>query len=212
MRLSGRSLVTSSSAHLRLRHAAEWLCRRLSSERVLVIGATLDGPSELLRNVATGVPASFGWERITLTRLAGLVAAKALRERELSPLSPLGVEAVCARLVHQLGARQELGRFQPVWRQPGLARALARTLQEVRNARARPTQDLGRILDAYEAELLCAKLADRSGRRDRLPDSAKATSLQTGCGSPGTISPPFRPSSAHACPRPRHFASRGDPA
>ena len=162
MQLSSRSLVTSSSAHVRLRHAAEWLCRRPSSERVLVIGTTLDGPSELLREVATRVPASFGWERITLARLAGLVAAKALRDRELSPLSPLGVEAVCARLVHQLGARQELGRFQPVWKQPGLARALARTLQEVRLARARPAQDLGRILDAYEAELLCAKLADRA--------------------------------------------------
>jgi ATP-dependent helicase/nuclease subunit B len=129
---------------------------------VLVVGATLDAASELLREVATRVPAAFGWERITLVRVAGLAAAKALREKELSPLSPLGVEAVCARLVHQLGAKGELGRFQPVWKQPGLARALARTLAELRLAAARPGGDLGRLLKAYEAELARGNLADRA--------------------------------------------------
>ena len=47
-------------------------------------------------------------------------------------------------------------------RQPGLARALAQTLQEVRLAGARPAGDLGRLLEAYEAELARAKLADRA--------------------------------------------------
>jgi CRISPR/Cas system-associated exonuclease Cas4 (RecB family) len=145
-----------------LRRAADWLAQRPTSERVLVVGATLDAASELLREVAGRVPAAFGWERMTLGRLAALAAAKALRDRALSPLSPLGVEAVCARLVHQLGAKDELGRFQPVWKQPGLARALARTLQELRLATARPGGDLGRLLQAYEAELGRANLADRA--------------------------------------------------
>ena len=127
-----------------------------------MVGATLDAASELLRVVAARVPAAFGWERLTLGRLAALAASRALRERELSPLSPLGVEAVCARLVHQLGAKDQLGRFQPVWKQPGLARALARTLQELRLATARPGGDVGRLLEAYEAELARANLADRA--------------------------------------------------
>ncbi len=127
-----------------------------------MVGATLDAASELLREVATRVPAAFGWERITFGRLAALAAGKALREQGLSPLSPLGVEAVCARLVHQLGGKGELGRFQPVWKQPGLARALARTLQELRLAAARPGGDLGRLLKAYEADLARANLADRA--------------------------------------------------
>src|SRR6266851_3943081 len=157
-----RTLVTSCSASARLRRAAEWLAQRPTSERVLVVGATLDAASELLREVATRVPAAFGWERITFGRLAALAAGKALREQGLSPLSPLGVEAVCARLVHQLGGKGELGRFQPVWKQPGLARALARTLQELRLAAARPGGDLGRLLKAYEADLARANLADRA--------------------------------------------------
>jgi CRISPR/Cas system-associated exonuclease Cas4 (RecB family) len=145
-----------------LRRASDWLAQRPTSERVLVVGATLDAASELLREIASRVPAAFGWERITFGRLAAVAAAKPLREQGLSPLSPLGVEAVCARLVHQLGGKGELGRFQPVWKQPGLARALARTLQELRLAAARPGGDLGRLLKAYETDLARANLADRA--------------------------------------------------
>jgi len=55
-----------------------------------------------------------------------------------------------------------LGRFQPLAEQPGLARALSRTLQELRLASAKPGGDLGRILAEYAAELAAAKLADRA--------------------------------------------------
>src|SRR5262249_8940017 len=72
------------------------------------------------------------------------------------------IEALCARVVHRLGIEGALGRFQPVAQQPGLARALAKTLQEVRLSGARPTGDLGRLLEAYEAELSRAQLADRA--------------------------------------------------
>jgi len=162
MKFERRTLVTSSGAHVRLKRAAEWLAARGTSERVLVIGASLDAASELLREVAARVPAAFGWERLTLGRLAALCAAPALRERELSPLSPLGVEAVCARIVHELGQRGRLGRYQPLSRQPGLARAVSRTLQELGLAGARPKGDLGSLLAAYEAELSRARLADRA--------------------------------------------------
>jgi CRISPR/Cas system-associated exonuclease Cas4 (RecB family) len=162
MGLSVRTLVASSSAQVRLLRAVDWLAGRATSESVLIIGASLDAASELLRNVASHVPAAFGWERITLGRLAALVAGKSLYDRGLSPLSPLGAEAVCTRLIYQLGAQGNLGRLQPIWRQPGLPQALSRTLQELRLAESRPSGDLAKLLEAYEAELLQAGLADRA--------------------------------------------------
>src|SRR5262249_28678452 len=93
-------------------------------------------------------------------RRRGQGAFRAVAERGLSPLSPLGVEAVCARVVHQL--RGKLGRLDAVAQQPGLPRALARSLQELRMAGARPPGDLGQALEAYEGELRRAALADRA--------------------------------------------------
>ena len=159
-RLPGvKELLTSSGAQARLQRAQDWLCRR---ERALVIGATLESASEMVRAAALRVPAAFGWQRMTLARLAALLASRELSARGVSPLSPLGVEAVCARVVHQLGRDGALGRFQPVAQQPGLARALARSLQEARLAGARPAGDLGRLLEAYQGELLRGHLADRA--------------------------------------------------
>ncbi|TMA29803.1 MAG: Dna2/Cas4 domain-containing protein [Deltaproteobacteria bacterium] len=155
-----KELFTSASAAARLERAAEWLARRRKAEQVLVIGATAEAASELVRQVAQ--PAAFGWRRLTLGRLAALSAAEALARRGLSPLSSLGLEALCARVVHQMGRANQLGRFQPIAAQPGLARALARTLVELRMAGARPEGDLGRILDEYQALLAEKQLADRA--------------------------------------------------
>ena len=155
-----KELCTSAGAQARLSRAAQWLAQRGRAERVLVVGASAESAAELVREAAQ--PAAFGWQRLTLGRLAALAAADALAERGLSPLSSLGLEAVCARVVHQMGRAGTLGRFQPVAAQPGLARALSRTLVELRMAGARPQGDLGQILDAYEAELARARLADRA--------------------------------------------------
>ncbi|HZR07796.1 MAG TPA: PD-(D/E)XK nuclease family protein [Myxococcales bacterium] len=155
-----RQLLTSAASWPRLEAAQEWLRGRAPGSRALVVGATQDAASELVRAAALASGAAFGWQRFTLGRLAAVVAADALAARGLSPLSALGVEAVCARVVHQL--KGNLGRFQPVADQPGLPRALLRTIQESRLAGARPGGDLGRILDAYEAELRRAGLADRA--------------------------------------------------
>ncbi|MFN2549918.1 MAG: PD-(D/E)XK nuclease family protein [Myxococcales bacterium] len=152
-------LLTSAGADARLVRALDWLAPR---SRALIVGATQEAAADLAREAAQRVKASFGWHRFTLGRLAAVVAADALAARGLSPLSPLGIEAVCARVVHQLGHAGELGKFQAVAQQPGLGRALAQTLQEVRLAGARPAGDLGRLLVAYEAELSRAQLADRA--------------------------------------------------
>src|SRR4051794_35440476 len=155
-----RELVTSAAAQPRLLRARSWLRDRGPAGRVLVIGATQEAAAEAVRAAAAEAGAAFGWHRFTLGRLAAAVSADAMASRGLSPLSPLGGEAGCARVVHQLRGR--LGRFEAVARQPGLPRALCRTLQEARLAGARPSGDLGRILEAYEAELRRASLADRA--------------------------------------------------
>ncbi len=155
-----RQLLTSAASGPRLEAARQWLCALGPSGRALVVGATQEAASELVRTAALASGAAFGWQRFTLGRLAAVVASDALAARGLSPLSPLGVEAVCARVVHQL--KGNLGRFEPVADQPGLPRALSRTVQELRLAGARPGGDLGRILDTYETELRRAGLADRA--------------------------------------------------
>ncbi len=156
-----RELVTSAAASSRLELAGEWLRKRGPAGRALVVGATQEAAAEVVRTAATAAGAAFGWQRFTLGRLAAAVAAQAMSARGLSPLSPLGVEAVCARVVHQLRGR--LGKLDAVAAQPGLPRALSRTIQELRLSGARPVGDLGRVLDAYEAELRQAALADRAG-------------------------------------------------
>src|SRR2546421_7491514 len=154
-----RELVTSAAASPRLELAREWLRERGPTGRALVVGATQEAAGDAVRTAVA--EAAFGWQRFTLGRLAAAVAAEAMSARGLSPLSPLGVEAVCARVVHQLRGR--LGKLDAVAAQPGLPRALSRTIQELRLAGARPAGDLGRVLDAYEAELRQAALADRAG-------------------------------------------------
>ena len=104
-----RELITSSAADPRLDRARRWLASRGASARVLIVAATQEAAAETVRAAAGESGAAFGWQRFTLGRLAAAVAAGALAERGLSPLSPLGVEAVCARVLHQLRGR--LGRL-----------------------------------------------------------------------------------------------------
>ena len=155
-RLRGmKELCTSAGARARQEHAARWLS---GHPRALVVAPTLQAAAEVSR-LALGT-ASFGWIRLTPGRLAGLLAAPLLAQRKLSPVSSLGLEAVCARVLHAL--RGSLGRFEPVSGRPGLSRALSRSLQEVRLAGVRPEGDLGRIVGAVEEELLRSGLADRA--------------------------------------------------
>ena len=156
-----REIATSSRAAARLERAREWLCARARGEHVLVVAATQDGAAEMVRDATRLAGAAFGWQRFTLGRLAAVIAAETLAARGLSPLSALGVEAVCARVVQRMRGR--LGRFEPIAGQPGLPRALSRSLQELRLAGARPGGSLGALLAAYEAELDEARLADRAG-------------------------------------------------
>jgi ATP-dependent helicase/nuclease subunit B len=75
----------------------------------------------------------------------------------------LPLEAMCARVVDRLRAEGTLGRFAAVADQPGLPRALARTIGELRLAHAtKPGEPLDAALRLFGDELARGKLADRA--------------------------------------------------
>ncbi len=163
-----RALVVSPAADRRLERAAAWLGERRRDEEILILGASLSAPDDLVRLVAGLRGASFGWTRSTLGRVATALAGPALAARGLVPVGALPLEALAARVVDALRREGALGRFQAVAGFPGLPRALARTLAELRLAGIEPEAlDAGcpaiaRVQRAYEAELAGAGLADRA--------------------------------------------------
>ncbi|MBA2541901.1 MAG: PD-(D/E)XK nuclease family protein, partial [Deltaproteobacteria bacterium] len=160
-----RRVVTSARAELRLREAAVWLAARSPDEQVLIVGATHDGAAELIRQVARERGSGFGWHRMTLGRLAAELAKLELASRALAPIGMLPVEALCARVIHSMRAAGTLGRLDAVADQPGLPRALARTLTELRMGgidSAKLSPEIGAALAGLAIELERARLADRA--------------------------------------------------
>jgi ATP-dependent helicase/nuclease subunit B len=157
-------LVIAARAADRLEVAAGWLAKRPPGEEVLVVGATYEAASELIRRVASDVGTGFGWHRLTLGRLAAELARGELGARGLAPVGALPIEALCARVLQRLRASGELGRLARVADRPGLPRALARTLGELRMAGATEIGDpaLDAALRALAAELAGSGLADRA--------------------------------------------------
>ena len=134
-----RLFISSAHASVRLFRARQWLQSRVPAEEVLVVGATVDAGNELLRSVASEIGAAFGWRRTTLGRFAGDLARPILVEKSLAPIGTLGVEALIVRSLHELGAARKLGQYAGVAFTPGFARAAAKTIQELRLARAEPS-------------------------------------------------------------------------
>jgi hypothetical protein len=118
------SLLISTASHRRLARALAWLEARAPAEEVLIIGATLDAANELARRVVQARGAAFGWHRLTLAQLAAVLAASAPRACRILPLGQLGVQAICARVVHRLANKGGLGRYSSIANGPGFARAL----------------------------------------------------------------------------------------
>jgi len=160
----------STSAAARLSRVRQFLVERGKAADVVLVGPSKDALADLARASAKENGAIFGWQRVTFARLAGILAAPALAEKGLVPIGALGVEALCARLVHRAKQTGELERLAPIADFPGLPKALARTLEEVRLARVDPTAlrstsegaDVARLMPRFVALLEEAKLADRA--------------------------------------------------
>ena len=164
-----RIVVTSSAARTRIRRAEAWLESRNPDEELLVIGATLDAANELARQVAKKKGAAFGWRRLTLPQLAFAIAAPVLAARGLTPLSRIAADAVVARIVHRLNADGRLSHYRSVLGAPGLPRAVARVISELRlgqippNAIAASAPYLTPLVEAYQLELQEQGLTDWAG-------------------------------------------------
>jgi ATP-dependent helicase/nuclease subunit B len=147
-----------------MREVTEWLAAREAGREVLVVGGSNDTAGEHIRAVALRCGSAFGMHRFTLARLAAELAKLELVEQDLATVGGLPIEALCARVVQRMRRDGTLGRLEAVSTQPGLPRALARTLLELRMAGARDelTGELAAGLRGLELELAGAKLADRA--------------------------------------------------
>lgn len=162
------TVATSALNQRRIQRARVWLENRDQSEEVLVVGATLDGANELARTVAKQKGAAFGWHRLSFSQLAFAIAAPELAGRGLIPLSPVGTEAIVARLVHRLKAASGLKHYEAVAGAPGFPRAIASVIAELRAARVRldivenVAPDLLTIIRPYQRELADGSFCDWS--------------------------------------------------
>jgi ATP-dependent helicase/nuclease subunit B len=165
-------ILISTRASERADAARRWLAAIPPSTPTLILGPSQEAADDLVRTVAVKQGALFAIDRLTLNRIAGLIAARFMVENGLAPAAGLAAEAVAARTVFRMKGDPRLAYFEPVFDRPGFPGALARTLSELRLAgvAAESLKDLeGRgtalaaLLEQFEAELREAKLLDRAG-------------------------------------------------
>ncbi|MEO7111576.1 MAG: PD-(D/E)XK nuclease family protein [Polyangiaceae bacterium] len=130
----------------------------------MIVAETREAAASLARSASHSLGATFGWERTTLAALAVSLASPGLALRGLAPAGHVSIEAICDRVV---GAKEgNIGRFSPIADRPGLCRALARTIAELRmesvDFKKLNDDDLAEIALDYEKELALAELADRA--------------------------------------------------
>jgi ATP-dependent helicase/nuclease subunit B len=157
--LAPRALVHSRSNATLLDRAAAFLAAKEPHAEILVIAPTRAAANELtIRAFPSGCQ---GVHAITLTQLAASLAAQPMGRLALAPISRLGIEALAARIVHAAATAKDLPYFAPVAQTPGFARALAKTITELRLQGATPPDgDLAHLLALYEQELAARSVAD----------------------------------------------------
>ena len=158
-------LISSSSAAARLARRRRFFPAAAPPRRRSSSGPRAARPTIWRATWHAEAGATFGLTRFSLTELASRAAVSRLAARV-----PGGdPEAVAARAVFDAQAAGELDYFAPVAAMPGFARALARTLHELRLAGvdrrpARSTDgpaaaDIGRLLARVEDQLARASVA-----------------------------------------------------
>jgi len=154
-----RALVHSRSNATLLDRAATFLAAKEPHTEILVIAPTRAAANELaIRAFPSGCQ---GVHALTLTQLAANLAAQPMGRLALAPISRLGIEALTARIVHAAATAKDLPYFAPVAQTPGFARAVAKTITELRLQNATPPiHDLAHLLSLYEEELAARSVAD----------------------------------------------------
>src|ERR1700756_1934646 len=133
MPLAAQILITARASE-RVEAARQWLRAITPSTPTLVLGPSQEAVDELLRKLAVERGALFAIDRLTLNRIAGLIAAPFMAENGLAPSAGLAGEAVAARTVFRMRGDPRLTYFEPIFDRPGFPGALARTLSELRLA------------------------------------------------------------------------------
>ena len=156
--MAPRALVYSRSNAALLDRAAAFLAGQPEHSEILVIAPTRAAANELaIRAFSSGCQ---GVHALTLLQLAASLAVQPMGRLALAPISRLGIEALAARIVHAAATANELPYFAPVAQTPGFARALAKTITELRLQNATPHGDLAHLLNLYERELEQRSIAD----------------------------------------------------
>src|SRR6266542_5481208 len=110
----GAKLVfRSPAASARVAAAMEFVLSCGRASQIVIVGASADAAAQVARDAALRAGGAFGWHRFTLARLAGTLASRTFGEEGLTPVGPLPLEAICARIVHRLGEKG-LGRFASI--------------------------------------------------------------------------------------------------
>jgi hypothetical protein len=161
-----RRLVQSASYATLLDSAAEFLTSLQDYPEILVLAQSRGAADDFARSACRG--GLLGVYRMTLTALAVDLAEGPLARAGLAPVGGLGAEAMVAHVIHKLKA-ESIPYFQPVAETPGLARAVARTIAELRLENVRPElvaetglpgRDLARMAALFEEELAGRSAAD----------------------------------------------------
>jgi RecB family exonuclease len=165
-------IAESSATELRLAEARAFVrSHTASGADVLIVGASRGAVDDLARSLAVRVGATIGVHRFSLVHLAVRLAAPSLAADGYSLSTYLGSEAVAARAAFEAAQDGVLTYFEPVAKTPGFARALARTLQELRLAQVSPDAlavlplggaDLSALLQRFEDYFDSAAARDRA--------------------------------------------------
>ncbi len=160
-----KRLVSVCGYEALLKEAARFTVENAASGEVLALAATRGAADDFVRERCGSVA---GVHRLTVGQLVANLTAPVMAERGLAPLNGLGAEALAARAAHRVRAEGRLSYFSPVAGSPGFARALARTLRDLRLERAGSRlaavglrgKDLSALHEAYEQLLEETRLAD----------------------------------------------------
>ncbi|HUD98045.1 MAG TPA: PD-(D/E)XK nuclease family protein [Bryobacteraceae bacterium] len=161
-----RRSVESASYSVLLESAAEFLHSLEGYPEVVVIAHTRGAADDFARTACRH--GLLGLHRLTLTGLAVDLAEAPLARAGLSPAGGLSAEAMVARVIHKLKA-ESIPYFERVAETPGLARAVAATIAELRLEGVRPEQvavtgppgrDLARMAALFEDDLAQRSAAD----------------------------------------------------
>jgi hypothetical protein len=187
----GSVAVVSASARARLEAAAAFVAGWPASTELLVVGASREAADDFCREVAAARGATFGLHRFTLAQLASRIASATLAGRGVTPATALAADALAARALFELARNATLDALAPIADSPGLPRALAETLGELREAGVAPGATAGG--GATGADLVplgerYAALLDEGGLADRAALLGAATA-RLAAGDAGGLAP-----------------------